>query len=139
MTGQRTDVEGFHSTSAAAPSVIPFQVSDSVDFDLTSIPSNEPMRWRLQNAWRDGQEGTYAVCHGTNPVMDFRPRETPNDPNVFVKAFPCLFPYGVGGVESLNDRRLEMGEHVRWSLRYHDRRFRTHRFSRSESCSEGKR
>lgn len=112
--------------NAGTPDVIPLQVSGSVDSDLTGIPTNKLMRWGIRNAWRDGQEGTYAIRHGSSPVMDFHPRGTPNDANVFVKAFPCLFPYGVGGVESLNDRGLEMGEHVRWALRYHDRRFRTH-------------
>lgn len=101
-------------------------MSGSVDSELTNVPTNELMRWGLQNAWREGEEGVYGIRRGSRPVKDYHSRGTSNDANVFVKAFPCLFPYGVGGVESLNEQGLEYGEHVRWALRYHDRRFRTH-------------
>jgi hypothetical protein len=41
--------------------------------------------------------------------MNFHPQGSPNNVNIFVKVF------GVGGVESLDNRGLEIGsEHIHW-------------------------
>jgi hypothetical protein len=110
--------------------VIPLQTSGVLDTDLTNITANELMAWGMDNLTGDGDtEGSYAVRHGTHPVTDFAPlREMDNErsENVFEKAFPCLFPYGLGGIESLRHKGVDFSDHVKWSLRYHDRRFRTH-------------
>ena len=67
------------------------------------------MLWGLANLWTEGHEGGYSVRHGRRPVSDFgQPRwhevEAENleadRPNFFEKAFPCLFPYGCGGIEA---------------------------------------
>ena len=63
------------------------------------------MAWGLSNLWQEGGEGTYAVRHGKRAVNDFgRPQpgeEVDMDrPNFFENAFPCLFPYGCGGIEA---------------------------------------
>ena len=90
------------------------------------------MKWGLANLWKDGREGGYAVRHGRQPVSDFPPRDagdtegTTNQPNYFEKAFPCLYPYGCGGLESERPVPLDFPEHIRWSLQYWDRRFRKH-------------
>ncbi len=72
--------------------------------------------------------------HGRQPVSDFS-RPTPSTatdaalstaPNFFERAFPCLFPYGRGGIEGVQVVTIGLREHIRWALRYHDRRFRTH-------------
>ena len=90
------------------------------------------MKWGLSNLWKDGQEGGYAVRHGRQPVSDFPPREVgdgecPADQsNFFEKAFPCLYPYGRGGLESVRPVPLDFPEHIRWSLEYCDRRFCKH-------------
>jgi hypothetical protein len=102
------------------------------------------MQWGLMNLWRQGDEGAYAVRHGTTPVNDFgyRPKrgynannnntsEMPSDsdseqPNFSARAFPILFPYGVGGLEEPRPVPIEFKAHVRWTLRYHDQRFRRH-------------
>ncbi|KAF8124057.1 hypothetical protein EV363DRAFT_1119959, partial [Boletus edulis] len=47
-----------------------------------------------------------------------------DDPNHLLGCFPCLFPYGLGGFEVERRRKLSYAEHVRWALRYADRRFR---------------
>ena len=106
-------------------------MTGSVDIDLTSLSAKELMAWGLSNLWQEGGEGTYAVRHGKRAVNDFgRPRpgeEVDMDrPNFFEKAFPCLFPYGCGGIEA--DRPIDISfiAHVRWALAYHDRRFRRH-------------
>lgn len=100
---------------------------------MTTATSNELMQWGLANLWKDGQEDGYAVRHGAKPVRDFGRRfkgqaaedETSgNEHNFFEKAFPCLFPYGEGGIEGFQPQTVDFAEHVRWALRYHDRRFR---------------
>jgi hypothetical protein len=109
--------------------VIPLQTSGVLDTDLTNVTANELMAWGIENlnGNRD-KEGSYAVRHGNQPVADFAPlREIDEDrENLFEKAFPCLFPYGQGGIESLRHKGVDFAEHVKWSLRYHDRCFRTH-------------
>lgn len=118
------------------PDVIPLQVSGVVDTDLTNLSANELMAWGLANLWKDGKEGSYAVRHGQRPVNDFGRQHNQDSENqtesearrenFFAKAFPSLYPYGVGGIEDNQVVELDFLQHVRWSLRYHDRRFRTH-------------
>ena len=109
-----------------------------MDTDLTKLTANETMLWGLANLWKNDQEGGYLVRHGGQPVNDFgfpqrREGETsqkktydPNLPNLFEKAFPCLFPYGRGGIEATRETDVDFREHVRWALQYFDRRFRKH-------------
>ncbi|GJE99317.1 hypothetical protein PsYK624_155710 [Phanerochaete sordida] len=119
--------------------VIPFRVSGSIDADLSSVTAVELMRWGLENMWTDDHEGGYAVRHGTRPVRDFGPGASlrsgtvtdaesvePDAENFFEKAFPCLFPYGCGGMEAVRRVSVDFRQHVRWALQYHDRRFRKH-------------
>ncbi|KIL60597.1 hypothetical protein M378DRAFT_83596 [Amanita muscaria Koide BX008] len=72
------------------------------------------------------QEGTYEIKPGNQFANDFPDRGAHADPaaNYCASAFPTLFPYGVGGVES--QRSIGFLEHVRHCLLLHDRRFRTH-------------
>ena len=87
--------------------------------------------------WKEGKEGAYAIRHGHQPVSDFPPREahpasTTDDEcptvhsNFFEKAFPCLYPYGCGGIERPRPVSLGFRDHIKWSLQYFDRRFRKH-------------
>lgn len=113
------------------PDVIPLQITGAIDVDLTKLSANELMAWGLANLWNEGEEGSYAIRHGRRPVNDFgrpRPGEVvdTNRPNYFEKAFPCLFPYGRGGIEADRPVEVDYSEHVRWALQYHDRRFRRH-------------
>ncbi|THG93982.1 hypothetical protein EW026_g7391 [Hermanssonia centrifuga] len=118
----------------ADPDVIPFQVSGSIDTDLTNLTGNDLMMWGLANLWNKGEEGGYAVRHGSQAVRDLPPlrQETGAslDPgsqrNYFEMAFPCLFPYGTGGVELPRTIAVPFVTHVRWLLQYFDRRFRRH-------------
>ncbi|KIK21584.1 hypothetical protein PISMIDRAFT_103835 [Pisolithus microcarpus 441] len=116
--------------------VIPLQVSGTIDTEMTTITAQEMMAWGLSNLWEGGREGAYAVRHGARPVNDFGcPRnktagiaEDVDDKqtNFFERAYPCLYPYGEGGIERQQEVPMDFGEHIRWSLRYHDRRFRKH-------------
>lgn len=80
-------------------------------------------------------EGGYAVRHGRQPVPDF-PQPRPDAAvgnqaqidaiNYSVYAFPCLYPYGEGGIEAERTEPVSFAEHVRCNLHNHDSRFRTH-------------
>ncbi|KAI6120909.1 hypothetical protein EDD16DRAFT_1573528 [Pisolithus croceorrhizus] len=104
--------------------------------EMSTVTANEMMAWGLANLWENGKEGGYAVRHGTQPVNDFGCQRkhasvntdtaAGNPTNFFEKAFPCLFPYGEGGIERQQPVPLDFGEHVRWLLQYSDRRFRRH-------------
>jgi hypothetical protein len=98
------------------------------DVDLTDVSASELMTWALANAWSEGGEGAYAIKHGSEPVNTFGydpKRGRINEPNYWENTFPTIFPYGCGGFESKHTL-ISLREHVRWALRYHDRRFRLH-------------
>ena len=59
------------------------------------------MVWDLNNLMEEYNESAYAVWHGWQPVRDFSTKQLTNQgvDNLFEKAFPCLFPYGEGGLE----------------------------------------
>lgn len=88
------------------------------------------MTWAVCNLWQE-EEGAYLVRHSRHFAPDFR-QSTSSDPpdmlqpNFFEKAFPCLFPFGRGGLEADRIQILSFFDHVRWALQYHDRRFRRH-------------
>ena len=132
-TPDDAEIDGDHMREGE-PDVIPLQLSGSVDTNMTTATSNELMLSGLANLWQEGQEGGYAVRHGRQPVHDFGrrlPGELPstaeeNEYNFFERAYPCLFPYGEGGIEGTQKVKVDFTEHVRWALRYHDRRFRRH-------------
>lgn len=114
--------------SETGPDMIPLQISGTVDNDLSKLTAREMMQWGLANLWRDGEEGGYAVRHGRQPVNDFgkQPPEDGDRPNFFEKAYPCLFPYGVGGLEADRPVEVAFGDHVKWALKHYDRRFGKH-------------
>jgi hypothetical protein len=80
----------------------------------------------------EGKEGGYVVRHGWQPVSDFgQPRAGDNSsnskiiadgdwPNYFERAFPCLFPYGVCGLEEDRQVEVDFQDHIKWALDYHD-------------------
>ncbi|PSS19942.1 hypothetical protein PHLCEN_2v3115 [Hermanssonia centrifuga] len=117
------------------PDVIPLQVSGSIDTDLTKLTSNELMLWGISNLWEEGREGGYSIRRGSRPVPDLPPRrpapaETNRSANTtqnfFERAFPCLFPYGCGGLDTPRTKHIDFGAHIQWCLQYHDKRFRKH-------------
>ncbi|RDX55291.1 hypothetical protein OH76DRAFT_1452358 [Lentinus brumalis] len=113
---------------------VSLQEGGGIDTDLTRMNANDMMMWGLNNLWSSSGEGGYSIRHSRAPVSDY-PRTRPGGPstplvptgtNYFERAFPCLFPYGRGGVEGEQPVTVELREHIRWALLYHDRRFRTH-------------
>jgi hypothetical protein len=113
------------------PDVIPIQYLASIDNDISKVSASELMAWGLKNLGQKGHEGGYAVRYGC-PVNTFgqapvgAPPLDPNRPNFWEKAFPVLYPYGVGGIECDRLVVILLIEHVRWALAYHDKRFRVY-------------
>lgn len=112
------------------PDVIPLQYSATADTEGTGLSMEDLLAWGITNTWEDGKEGRYLVRHSHRAVNDFgRPQgggPAPDQDNLFEKAFPILFPYGVGGIEANRVEDISFIEHVRWCLYYHDSRFRLH-------------
>ena len=101
--------------------MIPLQLSGAVDTEMTTVTSNELMLCGLANLWKEGRESEYAVRHGHRPVRDFGRRlpgekDTGDGHNFFEKAFPCLFPYGEGGIEGPQTISVDFTEHVQWAI-----------------------
>ena len=86
----------------------------------------------MSNLAEEEEESAYGVRHGSKPVRDFPPptagsgTESVVDGDYFEKAFPCLFPWGQGGLYRVRSVKTDFREHIQWALRYADRRFRQH-------------
>ncbi|KAF8545972.1 hypothetical protein OG21DRAFT_1479734 [Imleria badia] len=77
------------------------------------------MVWGIRNLSNEDEDskGAYSVQHGHQPVQDFVSNDLndQNKDNLFEKAFPCLFPYGQGGLEG-NRLRALMSAHIQTSI-----------------------
>jgi Helitron helicase-like domain at N-terminus len=116
--------------------VIPLQFLGVHDVDVNQLSSNEILLHALVNLRNEDpdMEGGYAVRHGSVPIFDLpissEARQSTifhNKFDVLAAAFPLLWPYGEGRWDILDrQRKLSFTEYVRWTLQYHDRRFRIH-------------
>ena len=104
-----------------------------VDVDGLEVTETELMAHALANCAQLLQEEDYMIRRGSAFVNEYarvdpstgqRNDGGPGDPNHLLGTFPTLFPFGLGGFEI--DRRVNVPyeSHVRWALRYEDRRFR---------------
>ncbi|KAG6371123.1 hypothetical protein JVT61DRAFT_9883 [Boletus reticuloceps] len=79
---------------------------------MLNVSSDELMQWAVQNLGGTvNKETAYLVCYGSRPVVDFANPDTEHS-NLFEKAFPCLFPFGQGGIESLQHHGVDFLQHV---------------------------
>src|SRR5262245_55954163 len=97
--------------------VIPLQYCGVSDTDLSHVSTNELMMYALANTAAKQDEGGYVVRHVRN-ASDFgrtpdRKKEAPGK-NPLMGAYPCLWPYGEGGVECDRPVNVRFGEHIRW-------------------------
>ncbi|KZO92296.1 hypothetical protein CALVIDRAFT_487772 [Calocera viscosa TUFC12733] len=109
--------------------VVPLRSVGVEDADLTRATNAEIMMHALARLDDHREEGGYAVRHSAAMINDFgKPQDggVRTEKNPLAAAFISLFPYGEGGPEDEREKDVSFKEHMRWTLRYHDRRFRHH-------------
>jgi hypothetical protein len=114
------------------PAIIPFQAMGVVDVAGVDIPHSDILAHTLSNT-ANTPNPDFTVQRSSafvneyprvNPVTGERTDGGPSDPNHLLGAFPVLYPFGKGGFEVGRDPVVSYEKHVRWALRYADRRFR---------------
>ncbi|KAG8742906.1 hypothetical protein FRC10_000765 [Ceratobasidium sp. 414] len=116
--------------------IIPLEYSGTSAADASYITPQELMQSAIENLTSQLQshmlnEGGYAVRHG-GFARDFGKRRqgqeatADDDENPSCFTFPCLFPFGLGGLEIEREVQVSFADHTRWCLQYHDGRFRKH-------------
>jgi hypothetical protein len=97
---------------------------------MSKITASETCFRAMMNLWNRNQEGLYGIRHSYRPISDFPIRSETRDllteSNVFKKAYPCLYPYGCGGIEAPRPISINFKDHIKWSMEYFDRCFRKH-------------
>ena len=77
--------------------MVPLQYLGSAESEISAASSEDLLMHALANL---SEEGGYAVQHGTRFVSTFPNCEGDNETGDFsTRAFPTLFPYGLGGIE----------------------------------------
>lgn len=113
--------------------MLPLSHLGVVDVDGLEVTDSELMAHALSNCAQFLREEDYMIRRGSAFVNEYARVDSltgqrndggPGDPNHLLGTFPTLFPFGMGGFEV--DRRINVPyeTHVRWALRYEDRRFR---------------
>jgi hypothetical protein len=64
------------------------------------------------------------VIHGSQPIPDLPGANKSFD--ALAAAYPVQWPYGRGLFHEEQLRKLSFVEYIHWTLRYHDKQFRTH-------------
>lgn len=113
------------------PKVFCLQALGVIDAEGNDLENSELMAHAMANT-ATSSHADFAVKRGSDHVNEYGRRDdagiltagTSDDANHLLGAFPCLFPYGMGGFEVTRPIPLSYAEHARWSLRYADRRFR---------------
>ena len=104
-----------------------------MDIDGVEVTESELMAHALANCSQVIQEEDYMIRRGSafvneyarvDPLTGQRNDGGPADANHLLGSFPTLFPYGLGGFEIERQVIVPYEAHVRWALRYEDRRFR---------------
>lgn len=121
-------------TSSSGPSVIPLQALGVIDAGATYVADREVLSNAMANVSTGIGEDKYAVRRGSEFVNEYArtgPDGTRTDggienPNHLLGAYPTLWPYGKGGIETQRQIDVPYNVHVQWALQYSDRRFRHH-------------
>jgi hypothetical protein len=124
-----SDVDLF--LSLVEPNVFPLQAHGVIDSEVTDLSNEDVLAHALANTSTCTEE-TYAVKHGSTFINEYPRRNTageytsggPDNPNHLLGAFPCLFPYGMGGFEVNHPRAISYKNQAKWAMRYGDKRFR---------------
>ncbi|KAG2107118.1 hypothetical protein BD769DRAFT_1675703 [Suillus cothurnatus] len=110
-----TDATDISEDVLSNPSVVPMQAHGVIDAEGSELSNQDILANTLANTSRT-HDKNYAVQHGGKFINEYA--------RVNTRAFPCLFPYGLGGFEVQRPRTISYEAQARWSMRYADRRFR---------------
>ncbi|KAJ3562467.1 hypothetical protein NP233_g9554 [Leucocoprinus birnbaumii] len=116
-----------------APRVVAYSTSSIVDASATGLTDADLTSAAMANtASRSTSQTQYRIHRGRQFVNEYphihpdtgkRYEGEPSNPNHILGAFPMLFPYGLGGIETDREVKVPYEAHVRWALDYTDRRF----------------
>lgn len=126
-----TSLTEYHGWSQTESKVFCLQALGVIDAQANDLENSELMAHAMANT-ATSTHADFAVKRGSSFVNEYGRRDqlgnltagTSDDANHLLGAFPCLFPYGMGGFEVSRPIPLSYAEHAKWSLRYADRRFR---------------
>ena len=113
--------------------VVPLQSLGVIDVAATNVQDNDVLVHALLHiSVVDKREGCAVKCGADfineYPCVDDFGNLTngcgPN-PNHLLGSFPCLFPYGKGGLETMRPSCASYETHVHWALCYDDKCFAT--------------
>jgi hypothetical protein len=112
------------------PCVIPIQAHGVIDAEASDLSDHDVLANALANIGR--KQESYVVQHGSDFVNEYprldakgiRYAGSTDNPNHLLGAFPCLFPYGLGGFEVQQPRAISYEAHAKWAMKFGDRRFR---------------
>jgi Helitron helicase-like domain at N-terminus/PIF1-like helicase len=98
----------------------PFVVNGITGERLTTYNTRAVIAKAIKHIKKD-KGGVLAISHGENPQSIF------HNPQLYPMMFPHLFPYGLGGISSIDSKFLKVSDamHKRRLLMYHDKRFQT--------------
>jgi len=96
----------------------PFVVNGVTGEQLDSL-SLEATIAKAAKHLREDNGGVLAIGHSAKPQSIY------HNPQLYPMMFPCLFPYGLGGIGGINSDALELSDimHKKRLLMYHDKRF----------------
>ena len=111
--------------------MIPLNALGVVDAVGSKISDKQLLSLAMANLSQDELNSGQAVKHSSDFVNEYPRKDdkdteyarTFEDPNIWLASFLTLFPYGEGGIESSQPRKLSMSSHIRWALQYHDKWF----------------
>ena len=114
------------------PSVMPLNSLGVVDVEGIGISDTELMAHALSNCVDRNSPDDFCVRRGSAFVNEYARLDTegqrtdggPGTPNHLLGCFPTLFPYGLGGFEVPRIVDVPYETHIRWAIRYADKRFR---------------
>ena len=130
---EEEDSDNEADATPTEPAVLSLSPLGVVDIDGIEVTDTELMAHALANCSQLIQEEDYMIRRGSAFVNEYarvdpstgqRNDGGPGDANHLLGAFPTLFPYGLGGFEIERRVNVPYEAHVRWALRYEDRRFR---------------
>lgn len=131
---KQTHVNLRHYSEDIEPAIVPLQSLGIVDIEGQDISSSELMAHALSNTCSRTAPEDFRIHRGSAFINEYARVDTktglrndggPGNANHLLGSFPTLFPYGMGGLETDRPINVPYETHVRWTMLYADRRFRT--------------